>query len=458
MTDTTTGPASGAPSGGGDLRRLLAAAWPLIAINLAITGMQFADALMVAPLGEGALAAIFPAFMLFLVPVVFGHGLLAVVTSFAAQHVGAGQARRAGAYGRAGVAAAVVWGLLLQPLGLAAPRFFAWMGHAPEVQAMEVAYYRWLLPSAVPSLVVVALSAFFVGLLRTRLLVVAAALATVLNVFFNWVFIYGQAGFPRMGVAGAALGTALAATGQAVFLWVAFRRPALRAELGTGGWRVERRAWRDIWRVGAPAGGLPVLDLFAWGVITTWMIGLFGTAHLAANTIVIRYLHLSFMPSLAVGSALTAMVGEAIGAGRREVARARAFLAYRLLGSYMVAVGLLFLAFRGPLLRLFSADPEVVAVGRAVFVCTAVYQAFDAMYLTFSHALRGAGDTWWPSLAVLVLSSTVLVGGGLAFVTWWPELGSLGPWIATTAYATVLGLAMTWRWYHGRWERIRLTG
>ncbi len=439
-----------------DFGQLLRASWPLVLINLAATGMQFADALMVAPLGEAALAAVFPAFMVYLIPVVFGHGMLALVNTLTAQNIGAGRPERCGPVAVQGLWLSLGLGAAVLPLWFAAPWIFGLMGHAPEVQRMEVDYFRVLLPGAAPALCVTALSNFFTGLLKPLVLVAAAVAATGLNILFNWVFIYGNWGAPAMGVAGAALGSVLAQAFQAGGLLAAFLAKPLRTEYGTGKWRLDRAVAGEIVRTGAAAGLMPVFDLFTWGILLVGMIGMFGTAHLAANTIVVRYLHLAFMPAFALGATLTAMVGQSIGAGHPDRAERRAHLAFRVIGSYMAAVGLLFLAGREPLMRVFSRDPELIAAGSGFFVCAAVYQVFDAMYLTYSHALRGAGETVWPAAALLVLSCTVLVGGSWCLVTYAPWLQSLGPWIATTVYAGFLGTAMAWRWRVGHWRAIRL--
>jgi MATE family multidrug resistance protein len=440
------------------VRGILAVAWPLIVINLSITGMGFADAIMVAPLGEAALAAIYPALMVYLIPVVFGHGILGVVNSYVAQSVGSGQPLLSGRYAVQGVGLGGVLGLLLLPQLWLAPAYFRWMGHAPDVQALEVSYFQWLLPSAAPSLVVVALSSFFTGILRPRVLVEASLLATALNIALNYLLILGRHGFPAMGVAGAALGTSLATVVQMAYLLARFLSPALRASHGTGDWRADAAALRELLKVGSPAGLLPVFDLLTWGVFVLWMIGLFGTSHLAANTIVVRYLHLAFMPAFALASVLTALVGQSIGAGSPARARRSAALTYRILATYMGAVGLVFVLLREPLMRLFTSDPVVINAGAAIFFCSVVYQAFDAMWINYSHALRGAGDTAWPSAAVLVLGSTVLVGGSWFMVSVFPELESLGPWVATTVYTILLGCTMGLRWRAGGWASRRLVG
>jgi MATE family multidrug resistance protein len=439
-----------------DLAELLVTAWPLIVINLAITGMQFVDGLMVAPLGGDALAAILPAYMIYLVPLVFGHGVLSVVNTFVAQHSGAGARTECGPVTAQGLWFSVAWGLILLLQLPLAPWYFRLLGHSAPVQALEVQYYQWCLLGGVPALVVVALSSFFTGLLRPKILVVTGLVATGLNIFFNWLFIFGNWGMPRMGVGGAALGTALATWCQALILLAWYWRRALRTEYGTGHVGLRPKLLGHIVRVGAPAGGMPVFDLLTWGVIVIALIGMFGTAHLAANSIVVRYLHLLFMPSFAIGTVLTALVGQAIGAKDPEKAQRRALLGFKLIAGYMVSVGVVFLVFREPLMRVFSTDETVIQAGKLIFICVAIYQMFDAAFLTYSHTLRGAGDTLFPALWMLGSGAVVLVGGSLVLVHWAPGLASLGPWIATTAHAIVLGVGMFARWQSGHWRKIRL--
>lgn len=444
------------PARRSDLAELMATAWPLIVINLAITGMQFVDGLMVAPLGEDALAAILPAYMAYLLPLVFGHGVLAVVNTFVAHHAGAGERRQCGAVTAQGLWFSFGWGLLLLAQLPLAGWYFGLLGHSPTVQALEAQYYRWSLAGAVPALVVVTMSSFCTGLLRPQVLVATGLGATVINIFFNWLFIYGNWGAPRMGVGGAALGTALATWCQALALLAWYWQGSRRREYGTGRLAFEPKLFARLIRVGAPAGAMPVFDLLTWGVIIIALIGLFGTAHLAANSIVVRYLHLLFMPAFGIGTVLTAMVGQAIGANDPDRAHRRAWLGFKLIASYTVFVALVFFGLREPLMLVFTGEETVIRAGSRIFVCVAIYQLFDAAFITFSHTLRGAGDTVYPTVLMIGSATVVLVGGGLALVRWAPGLESLGPWLATTAHVIVLGAGMFARWQSGHWRNIRL--
>jgi MATE family multidrug resistance protein len=129
----------------------------------------------------------------------------------------------------------------------------------------------------------------------------------------------------------------------------------------------------------------------------------------------------------------------------------------------MGACGVLFVALRGPMVRLFvdtgtppAATAELIRIGSLFLVATATFQLFDAVAMVLSGSLRGAGDTVVPGIVTVGLSWTVIVGGGEAMVRLCPGLASLGPWIAASAYITLLSLFFIGRFAGGRWKAIRL--
>jgi MATE family multidrug resistance protein len=99
---------------------------------------------------------------------------------------------------------------------------------------------------------------------------------------------------------------------------------------------------------------------------------------------------------------------------------------------------------------------NLVRLGSSFLIATAAFQLFDAVAMTISGALRGAGDTVVPGLMTLLASWSVIVGGGFAFVTYAPGLSSLGPWIAAAAYIATLCLLLLSRFLSGKWKLIRL--
>jgi len=435
---------------------MLRLAWPIIVINASLTVMQFADAFMVAPLGDVALAAILPAGLLFFVPIAACMGLLSSVNPFVSQSLGRGDPEGCGRSAWHGVAAAVVLGLCIIALWPLTPAIFRLMGHEVAVQGLEVAYFRICLLSAPSVLVGAAFSNFFIGIHRPRVLVCYAVIATALNIAFNYVLIYGRLGFPAMGMAGAAAGTAVACTLQTAALGIHFIAFGDSAKFGVFPVRFSPHEMLAMLRVGIPSALQFGFDVLSWGVALVWMVGLFGTEQLAATTIIVRFMHLSFMPAVGLSTVLTAMVGKAIGEGNPDLAMRQVTVAFRAIALYMGAIGLAFFVFRRQAIDVFTDSPQVIEVGASIMVCVAFFQFFDSMHIVFSHALRGAGDTLWQALTMSSLLLVVFLGGGLAAVTFLPGLGSLGPWMAGTVYIALLGIALAIRWYGGAWRAIRL--
>lgn len=154
-----------------------------------------------------------------------------------------------------------------------------------------------------------------------------------------------------------------------------------------------------------------------------------------------------------------------MGMGRPDLAAQRAWLGLRMTTAYMGICALVFVLFRRQLIGVFvphdlvEAEAEaLLQVGGAVMIAAAVFQVFDAVAITTSAALRGAGDTVWPGIITVVSSWVCIVGVGHAALYWLPELGSIGPWIGASAFIIMLGTLLMTRFVRGRWKSIDVLG
>lgn len=436
------------------LMEMLRLALPMIIIQVGVVIMQFADAYMVKDLGDVALAAILPAGLLFFVPMAFGMGLLSAVNTFVSQCLGQKRPQECGHFAWQGVFIGIALGALLLPLWFVAVPLFAFFAHEPDVQKLEVIYYRISLLYMIPLMIGQAVSNFYVGVHRPWILAWVALTATFLNIFFNYVLIYGHFGFPAMGIAGAAWGTVLATTLQTVALMAHFLGSTKLREYGTHVIGFCKKDIVAMLRIGTPAGLQIGLEILIWGVALVWMVGMFGTDDLAATTIVVRYMHLSFMPPVGLSIALIAMVGKAIGQRDPELAKAYTAVAGKAVIAYMGALALFFYFNREWLISVFSTDPEVIRIGGMVFICVAIFQVFDAINIVYGHALRGAGDTFVPMVVSTFLCIAAFIGGGIYIIEFHNEWGSIGVWICGLIYMVLLGFFMWARWQFGPWRRI----
>jgi len=432
---------------------------PLVAANISRTVMSFVDFAMVSQIGREAQAAIVPAGLVLWTVTAFGIGLMSLVSTCVSQSLGRRRRATCGAYAWQGFYLSIILGLAVLPLIGPAVWMFRNAPHAEAVKAMEIAYTRISLFGMGPATACVALVGFFSGVHRSGIGFFSALVANLFNIVGNYVLIFGHFGFPAMGIAGAAWAT-LAATflQMAILLFWLLRR---RYRDGFATHRTLAPRWhlmRDILVRGVPVGFQFCCDIGAWTVFTIYFVGMFGEASLAANGICFKILEVSFMPASGLGQALTAAFGKAFGAGDHATARRYVRWCLVIMAAYMGTVGLVMAVFRVELPSLFSHDPEVIGIAASLMIMGAMFQVFDALQMTYAGALRGAGDTTWPAVAVVVCLVVILLGGGWAMAAWRPAWGAVGVWAAATAYIAVIGCVLLGRYRYGRWAELKAIG
>lgn len=461
-----------APARDGRLGVLWHLAWPAIIEQIMGTLVSFVDTAMVGSLGAAATAAVsINASSLWLINgVLSGVGVGYSVQ--VANAVGAGDDARARAVMRQGVLAVIVLGLaaLAAVEGLAAfvPR---WLGAEAEVYPQAVAYLRLYalgLPFAT------ALSVFS-AILRcagdTKTPLVLNSLANVGNVVFNFFLIYESRtvllhipGLMEAGTGaalrlpGAGLGVRGAALASAIALCLAALL-MLRTVLGNKNrplvcgpeedWRPDRTIIRQAARLGLPYIG-ERLTVSLGQVCMTWIVAQVGTVALAGHQIANTAEAICYLPSYGISFAATALVGQAVGAGNREDARAYGTLAARLGFGICIATALVLGFGALPLAGLFSPDGAVVAETARALRIVAVCEPFFTLSIVYAGALRGANDVRWPMLISLGTNWGIRIPLAFLFVLglgW----GLAGAWAAMTVELTFRGLFCLIRWKRGRW-------
>jgi MATE family multidrug resistance protein len=276
------------------------------------------------------------------------------------------------------------------------------------------------------------------------------------NAAVGLVLIFGLGGCPRLGIAGAAWGTLAGTVYRTLRLGLTMCGPTCNEQFaGRRTWRPDRRKMRNILRVGAPQGLQWVSDVVVWAIFINVLVGrYFGTVHLIASNVVWQYLRISFMPCLGIGMALTSLVGRAVGRKDPDQAVRLARIAIVGMVAYMGVLSLIYFLGRHTFVAWFNDNPQIVQIGAGVLICAAVFQVFDAMGVGYNSALRGAGDTLWPSVMFVITHWVIIIGGGFAMVWLAPQWGSIGPWIAATVLIVFIGWLLWWRWHSRKWVAI----
>ena len=443
--------------------------WP-IALGMANNAlMQFVDRVFLSQESAASLEAVLPASVL---AGVFGCLFQSVVVysgTFVAQYFGAGSERGCRMSYHAGLVLSGVFGvllLLLVPPGLLV---FDWVGHSPEVLAREKTYYAIVTAGGFATCAMMAASGYFTGKGRTRLVFWVNLLGNGLNVLLDYVLIFGMempssgVRIPAFGIAGAAWATVLA---QAVQM-VALNALALRETIGAKGvascgegdpsgfWRLVVR----ILRYGIPSGMQAMLNILSF-LVFVFLTGKVGDMAFAVSNaaFTVNYLLIAPIEGFAVGAGV--LVGQRQGAGDPQGAFANGNRAIVLAESYVAIVTAAILIFRRPILALFAGDvpagelPDFIALGSVLFVMMAVWQFCDAADVVLSGALKGAGDTRFVMVWMLIMAFPFWMP--ILFLTYWlcPTMEAL--WATMIVYVFVFFVGTLLRWMKGPWRSLRL--
>lgn len=435
---------------------------PLVAGMASSTIMQFTDRLFLSRYSVDAIAAAMPASIASMTIVLTLLGVCGYTSVLIAQYVGSGAPKRVGSALWQGVWSALVGSVLLSFSFFAAKPLFAFAGHAPHLQELEVTYFRILTMGAGFSLLGSALAGFFSGRGQTRPVMIANMAACIINVPLDYLLIFGGFGFPSLGIAGAGIATVIGwVVAAAIMAFVIFTRQNEERYAVFSGFCFEWDMFRRLLRYGLPSG----VNFFMEMIAVAWFafeVGTFGREAMAASNIAFSVNSLTFLPMLGLNIALASLVGQAMGKGKPLEAERVTMNTLHISFAYMLPLSLLIAVFAGPLMDLFSPGDlspaeyaPVRELGILLLYFIAVYSLVDSCNIVYFGALKGAGDT----LGIMFL----LLGGLVFFVVapilalkWLGIASVIKYWLVFTSYVMLLALSALLRFYRRGWHKIRV--
>jgi multidrug resistance protein, MATE family len=275
--------------------------------------------------------------------------------------------------------------------------------------------------------------------------------ANLINVLFNWLFIYGHhwgpISIPAYGVTGSGWSTTLSRCYQAAVMLAAIFYYDRRHRYGLfkTKWRYEAARIRELIRLGGPIGAQIFVEIAIFATVTA-IISTFGALPLAGHQIALDCASFTFMVPMGISTATSVRVGQAIG--RRDAAGARAagWTGMLLSSIFMLTASCVFIAIPGTIARGFSPSPAVIAATVPLLFIVAVFQLFDGLQMTATGALRGAGNT---SIGLYVHLCAYWIIGlpiGLYFGIH-HKLGAAGLWMGLCIGLILAGIALTTIWH-----------
>jgi MATE family multidrug resistance protein len=430
-----------------ELGPTLRLAAPLAMAELAWMIMGFVDTVMAGRIDAASIGAGGVGSMLFFPIVISGTGLLYGMDTLVAHAFGAGDehdTRRtliAGLWLCLAIAPVVIAMLLLTlPLLRAA-------GTNPEVMSRLGPFVKALAWSVAPLLVYNALRRYLQGNNIVRPITIAAVSANLINFAGNWVLMYGNWGAPRLGLLGSGISTAIARFYIAIFLGIVLllHEGGFRGKLFYLSWRPDWRRMRRLLVLGTPAAAQIGVEGAVFGVVSVLAAQL-DAVSLAAHTIGVNVIAITYMVPLGISSAAAVRVGHAFGRRDREGVRVAGWTALALGALFMSGAGLAFLLAPRAIARLYTPDAAVIAVSANLLWIAAFFELFDGVQIVATGALRGVGDTRTPAIAHFIgyWVFGMPVAYLLCFRYGW---GVRGIWVGLTVALILIGAALVAAWH-----------
>ena len=433
---------------------------PLILSMASYTIMQFCDRVFLSRYSSVTIQAALPAGILAHTLICFFQALAGYAGTFTAHYHGAKDPQQCVRATVQGLWLAFAsWPLILLQIPLG-NWFMALSGHAPEVLVAEKTYFVILMAGGIMVPLNAAIGGYFMGIGRTTVNMAANTLGCSLNIVLNYMMIFGHWGCPEMGIAGAAYATLISGLVTCLLQIVLFvRAEPVRAIGLTGGFKPDLALMWRIVRFGTPSGLQLLMDVGSFAVFIMFT-GRMGEVALAASNIAFSINNLAFAPLLGFGLAASTVVGQHQGAGNHEAARRAGYTGTKMGLIYMAVIGATFLLFPQGYFELFRSDDaaysaeDLLGVGRTMLLLMTVWGLLDTVSIILSGALKGAGDTRFVMIYMILGSWGVLVPGTLVLLHF--GSGILGLWVWLAVYVCVLAIGFWRRWQQGHWQHIRV--
>jgi MATE family multidrug resistance protein len=441
----------------GMLARLLAIALPMVISQAMETINMFVGRLFLSRLGEATLSAAMSGGLTAQMLSCIFAGTVGYTNAIVAQHFGAGRLGKCAQSAVQGLILAVASYPLILAASPLARHLFVAAGQSPLQVELAHTYFRVLIYGSIFGVIRSAITGFFLGVGRTRVVMIANFAGMAVNVPAQYVLIHGKLGLPALGLAGGALGAVLGSLTALLMLLIAFLGPRNRRDFATHqAFHVDGATMMALVRFGLPAGLEMFLNTSAFNLFIQFMHS-YGPAVAASVTIAFNWDIVAFVPMLGMGFAVTSVVGQYIGAGERDTASRVSFLALRVAWIYAGTMSVLFLTATPLLVGVFASGsyaPTVAGLARRLVRLAALYLMGDAAHVVFAGALRGAGDTRWVAaantalhwafaVAAIVLIRVVAAPPAIVFA-------------AFVLFVVLVGVVMYARFRSGAWRRIEM--
>lgn len=436
-------------------RSILLLAIPMVLEMVLESLFAVVDVFWVGRLGANAVATVGITETLLALVFAIGLGVALSTTAMVARRIGEKDPEDAAI----SAVQAIVLGLLISAVlgisaGIAAPRLLQLMGASPAIVAVGSGYARVALGGCGAIIMLFLNNAIFRGAGDASIAMRLLWVSNILNLVLDPCLIFGLGPFPHMGVTGAATATLIGRSiGVLVQFWLLLRGTERIHVLG----RHLRLNFAVLWRLlrVSLSGILQFAISNASWIGLVRIVSLFGGAAVAGYTVSIRIVIFFILPAWGLSNAAATLVGQNLGAGRPDRAEQAVWRTglYNLI--FLGSLGVFFIVFATPIVRLFVQDPAVVpiaAMALRTFSCGNMGYAYVMVIL---QAFNGAGDTFTPTIVNFFGFWVLEIP-----LAWWlavpMHFGAEGAFLAFVIAQFAIAGASVVLFRRGRWKRIRI--
>lgn len=443
-------------------KNILRLGWPAILRLFLQSIVGVVDVIMIGQLGAAAIASVDIGNRIVFVLIGTLMSLTIGATALVAHHVGAGNKKEANH---------IMWQSLLS--GFLAAVTMAVIGYIfseniislmmvlmeeadPFIINEGTIYLKIVLISMIFGLPMMVINAILQGIGDMKTPLYIMFITNIINVLFNYLLIFGIGFFPALGVAGAALGTGLGRlVGFIIGIIVLIRgKTDIKLNFKIISWQLDWETIKNVLKIGIPAAFEQFARQSSQIIYTALVAGL-GTAAIAANAVTMNITSISFMPGFGFGVAATTLVGQSLGAKRKDLAEAYGKYTAYLTVTLMFLGSIVLFIWTHPIISLYTKDQSVINMTTSAFRIFLFFQPILGIVMVLSGALRGAGDTKW------VMYITMIGNWGIRlllsiFFAFYLNLGLNGFWLAMGLDVLARGVLISRRFLSGKWKDLQV--
>ncbi|WP_306350334.1 MATE family efflux transporter [Flavobacterium sp. '19STA2R22 D10 B1'] len=431
-----------------EAKKTIRLAFPIIVGELAQMALHLIDSAMVGAISYKQLAASALVFNTLHIPFVFGIGITISVSQMVSMAHGQRDGQRVSHFFFNGFFLCALIAVIISGALFFGSDILFHLGQDPEVATLAVPFMKMMAISIVPMLFFMTLKQFTDGLEFTKIAMILSLVGLPVNVFLNWLLIYGNLGFPRLELMGAGLGTLITRSllfitlGIIIFRHGYFKRYiAVRKKQ----WKIKLNTIKELLHIGIPSSFQLGMEAGAFAV-SGILVGTIGAIEQAAHSIAISCVAFMFMFSMGLEQAGSIRVSNAFGRSKWDKIAVIGKSTLLIALAYGVLCALILILFNKSLPLLFNSNVEVVKVAGTLLFLAAIFQISDSTQATAAGLLRGIKDVKIPTYLIAIAFWVIglPVGYVLAFNF---KMGPAGIWIGFIVGLTSMSVFLTSRFF-----------